>query len=188
MDNTSIVYRLHPGGEDIRQQGFSLIELLIVIMLIGIIGLIVQPQFSSMVSKTRLNEAAGELVSGLQFAANLAVTHQRPFGVKASAVENWFRVFDEQYKLDPNPHHNGDPPVDAYGVVLNPFDKKWYEKDFNTMGNYVGVKIASAPAGDETLFYPDGHSGITDSTYVLECAGKQKTIKIDGFTGRIWVN
>jgi len=46
--------------------------------------------------------------------------YQRPFGLETDAEGNWLRLFDERYKTDPNPHHEGDPPVDAYGVVLNP--------------------------------------------------------------------
>ena len=176
------------GDKNTRQGGFTLIDSLIVIMILGILGMIMIPRFSTVIAETKLNEAAAELVSGLQYAGNLAVIHQRPFGIKADVAGNWFRVFDNQYKTDPAPHHDGDPPVDAYGVVLNTFDKKWYEMDFDTLGNYEGVAITTIPAGDEVHFYPDGHSGETDSIFVLSLTEEQRTIIIDGFTGRITVN
>jgi Tfp pilus assembly protein FimT len=171
-----------------RNKGFTLLDMVLVVMILGILGMIVIPQFHSMVTEARLNEATGELVSGLQYAGSLAVQHQRPFGVKASVAGNWFRVFDDQYKADSNPHYDSDPPVDAYGVVLNPIDKKWYTKDFDTMKTYEGLKITSVPVGDEIYFYPDGHSSSSsDTTFVLTFGGEQRTVTVKWMTGRISV-
>ncbi|MGD8531345.1 MAG: prepilin-type N-terminal cleavage/methylation domain-containing protein, partial [Syntrophobacterales bacterium] len=63
-----------------KNRGFSLLDLLIVLMILGIMGVILAPQLYSMMTEARLNEAAREMVSGLQYAQSLAVTHQRPFG------------------------------------------------------------------------------------------------------------
>ena len=159
-------------------------------MILGVLGTLITPQFNSALTEAKLNEAAAELISGLQYAGSLAVKYQRPFGVKATveASGNWFRVFDDQYKADSSPHHTFDPPVDAYGVVLNPMDKKWYTKDFDTMKTYEGVKITSVPAGEEISFYPDGHSGSSDKTFGLSFGGEQRTITVNGTTGRVSVN
>ena len=170
------------------QQGFTLLDLLIVILILGVLGVIAIPQFHSMVTERKLNEATGELVSGLQYAANLAVKYQRPFGLEADVDGNWFRVFDYQYKDDPTTHHDKEPPVDAYGVVLNPMDKKWYQKDFDDMKTYEGVKITSVPAGGQIRFYPDGHSSFSDNTFILSLGGNETTITVNGTTGRISVN
>ena len=169
-------------------RGFSLLDLLIVIMIIGIIGVLVTPPLHSMIAEARLNEASGELVSGLQYARSLAVTHQRPFGLLADTGGNWFRVFDYRFRNDANTHHGETPPVDTYGVVLNPFDKNWYRVDFDTTQTYEGVSIDSAPSGGMISFYPDGHSSISDSTFVLSYDGDNRTISVDGTTGRITIN
>ena len=173
-----------------ENKGFSLLDLLIAVMIIGIIGVLVTPPIHSTISGARLNEGAGELVSGLQYARSLAVIHQRPFGLLADVGGNWFRVFDYQYRNDGNPHHGGTPPVDAYGVVLNPFDKKWYWVDFDTSQTSEGVSIDAVPVptGGMISFYPDGHSSVSDSTFVLSYGGDSKTISVDGTTGRIKVN
>jgi type II secretory pathway pseudopilin PulG len=169
--------------------GFSLLDLLIVIMILGIVGVFLAPQLHSTLNEARLNEATGELVSGLHYAQSLAVTHQRPFGLTANVAENWFRVFDHKYRTDPNPHHSGTPPVDGYGVVLNPLDKKWYMLDLDTTHPYEGVSIDSAPAsGGLISFYSDGHSAVSNSVFVLVFGGEQRTITVDGTTGRISVN
>ena len=172
----------------LENKGFSLLDLLIALMIIGIIGVMVSPPIHSMINGARLKEATGELVSGLQYARSLAVTHQRPFGILADVDGNWFRVFDYQYRNDPNPHHDETPPVDAYGVILNPFDKKWYSLDFDTIQTYEGVSIDSAPTGGMISFYPDGHSSSSDSVFILSKGGDSRTISVDGTTGRISVN
>ena len=64
-----------------ENKGFSLLDLLIVIMILGILGVFLAPQLHSTLNEARLNEATGELVSGLHYAQSLAVTHQRPFGL-----------------------------------------------------------------------------------------------------------
>jgi hypothetical protein len=148
--------------------------------------MIITPQLHSMISQAKLNEAAGELASGLEYARSLAVVYQKPFGLRVDG--NRFRVFDNTYKADPNPHPAALPPVDAYGVVLNPIDKKWYVGDFDTLKNYEGVSIGSAPAGGEVRFYPDGHCSdpaASDNAFVLNYAGNQRTVTVDGTTGRI---
>lgn len=156
-------------------------------MILGILVVLVTPQLHSMVTTERLNEATGELVSGLQYARNLAVTHQRPFGLMADVNENWFRVFDYQYMGDASPHHNETPPVDAYGVVLSPVDKTWYIIDFDTSKTHEGVKLSSVPGGGVISFYPDGHSLSSDSVFVLAFGEDQRTVTVDGMTGQISV-
>ena len=172
-----------------ENKGFSLLDLLIVLMILGILGVFVAPQLHSTLNEARLNEATGELVSGLHYAQSLAVTHQRPFGLAANVAENWFRVFDHKYRTDASPHHSETPPVDGYGVVLNPVDKNWYMLDFDSTPRYEGVSIDSAPAsGGMISFYPAGHSAVSDSVFVLGFEGEQRTITVDGTTGKISVN
>jgi len=165
--------------------GFTLFDLLIVVLILGIIGTVTTPHFKGIITETKLNEATTELVSGLQYAQNLAVEYQRPFGLKADVPANWFRVFDDQYKVDPNPHHGSDPPADAYGVVLNPLSKTWYVTTYDSI--YQGVKISAVPTGGEIRFYPDGHSAAADNTFSISLATAQRTITVNGITGRISV-
>lgn len=170
-----------------KNRGFSLLDLLIVLMILGIMGVILAPQLYSMMTEARLNEAAREMVSGLQYAQSLAVTHQRPFGLKADVDGNWFRIFDYQHRDDSNPYHDETPPVDGYGVVINPLDKNWYIVDLDTSHTYEGVNLNAAPTDGTISFYPDGHSSSDDSSFVLTYGGDTRTITVDGTTGKIRV-
>jgi len=172
---------------DPQNSGFTLIDMILVVMIIGIVGMIAIPQFHSMITEAKLNAAAGELVAALEYARSLAVEYQKPFGLAVTA--NRIRVYDDGRKTNPAPDHEALPPVDAFGVVLNPADKKWYIKDFDTMTDYEGVAIDSAPAGGEIRFFPDGHCSDPagpGNTFVVSYGGYQKTITVNGTTG--WVS
>ena len=166
-----------------RQRGFTLLDSLIVIVILGIIGMIMIPQFQGMVQETILSEAAAEIVSGMQYAGNLAVRYRRPFGFKAVAADRRFKIYNNFYKDDASAHTDQDPPVTAYGVVLNPLDKSWYIRNFADMENYRAVTFTDATI----VFYPDGHSDSLDTTVTVSLGSRQKTIKVDGMTGRISV-
>jgi len=166
-----------------KQRGFTLLDSLIVIVILGIIGMIIIPQFQGLIQETRLTEAAAEIVSGMQYAGNLAVRYRRPFGFQADAAGHWFKIYEYRYATDPAAHTGGadDPKVTAYGVVLNPLDKSWYIRNFADMENYRSVTFTDATI----VFYPDGHSASSDTTVTVGLGSRQKTITIDGTTGRI---
>ncbi len=163
--------------------GFTLLDTLIVIVILAILGMIAIPQLQGVVMETRLNEAAAELVSGMQYAGNLAVRYRRPFGFQADAAGHWFKIYDNRYAADATAHTTDDPPVTANGVVLNPLDKSWYIHDFDDMENYRAVTFTGA----QIVFYPDGHSAASNTTVTVSLGGSQRTITVDGATGRISV-
>jgi len=169
------------GGE--RPRGFTLLDNLIVIAILGILGTIAIPQYQGMIRETRLNEAAQDLVSGIQYAGSLAVRYRRPFGFKADAAGRWFKVYDNRYAVDSAAHTAADPPVTAYGVVLNPIEKNWYLRDFDDMENYRQVAFTNA----QIVFYPDGHSSAANTTVTVSLGDSQRVLTIDGATGRISV-
>lgn len=172
-----------------KYKGFTLLDLLIVILILGIVGTIATPLFSSLTAETKLNGATGELVAGLQYAANLAIRHRRPFGLMADARDNWFKIYDTSPYPDSISHARpfNDPPVDENDVVIDPVSKSWYEKDFDTLSAYSGVQILRVPASGEVRFYPDGHTALTDSIIIISYGSNQRTITISGLTGRISV-
>lgn len=193
-----------------KEKGFSLIEMSIVIVIIGITAMIAMPQLHSMMTESKLNGAVGEMVVALEYAGSLAIEYQRPFQVKAFTTNytnnkaNQFLVKDDRYESDTSAHLDSDPQVYTYGRVYNPFDKKPYIIDFDDLqsslvgvvtpkGEYDGVIITDVPGGGSSgkiHFYPDGHCSDpagSANTIVLSYAGDQKTITVDAITGRIEV-
>ena len=173
--------------------GFTLLDTLLVLLIIGILAMATLPRFSAMVSEAKLNGAATELVSALEYAKSLAVRYQKPFDVRAyrhdysDSKANQFVVLDAQYSGDTGMHLDVTPPVYTYGRVFNPFDKQPYIIDFNDIPaalvgvitpkrQYEGVDIVSVPGGGTdgiVQFYPDGHCSDPAgpaNTYVLSYA------------------
>jgi Tfp pilus assembly protein FimT len=174
-----------------RRSGFTLLDSLIVIVILGIIGMIIIPEFQGLIQETRLSEAAAEIVSGLQYAGNLAVLYRRPFGFQAdtTGTSRLFKIYDNRTDTavctDQVPD---DPPINADCVVLNPLDKDWYIKDFAAMENYRAVTFDIKRDGASIrsiVFYPDGHSDSSDTTVTVDLSGRLKAITVDGTTGRI---
>ena len=171
-----------------NRRGFTLIDLLVVIMILGILGMITMPQIGAVVSEVKLKAATGETVLALQYARNLAVKYQRTFAVLVRPEDNAFQAIDYRYKDDTLAHTEDDPPVRANGVLFHPLQKHDYVRDFDEMGEYEGVTITSPPGDYYIRFYPDGHSSDTDSTISLGLDEDQRTITVDAVTGNISIN
>ena len=190
------------------QRGFSLIDLLIVLLIIGVIGTILAPQLHSILNEAKLNGAASELISAMEYTKSLAIKYQRRFMFRAYRYDhtddkaNGFVVKDTISTLDNAIHLDADPPLFYYKRVFHPIDKKPYFIDFDRVAaafegiiepkyEYEGVKIQSVPDGGtykSLFFYPDGHSSDTDSSFILDLNGEQRTITVDGITGNIAVH
>lgn len=168
--------------------GFTLVELLIVLVVLAIVCLLAAPQFASIVNDRKLDGAAAELVVGLQYAGHLAVAYRRPFGVTFDTGRNQFAVFDARYRTNTATFHDADPPVDSLGVLVSPFDRRPYVVDLGAASSFQGVALTAAPQGGEIRFYPDGHSTAQDSVFVLTRGNRQRTVTVNAQTGFIAVN
>lgn len=166
-----------PEEVAVDRHGIILLDLLIVTVILGILAVAALPLISTFLADNKLNGSATEVLSGLQYAANLAVRYQRPFDFETGFASNAFRIRDSA-----NPAPN-DPPVDVNRVILNPYDKGWYARDFSAIDVYQGVQLS----GNTVRFYPDGHSGSSDSEFVVALGDRSRTIRVDGMTGRITV-
>ena len=171
----------------LKKGGFTLIDLLIVSMILGILGMIIAPQFHGVISERKLNGAAEKVICAMQYAQNLSVSYQRVFYFMAKETDNSFQVGDYRYKDDSNPHVEADPPVLKKGIVYHPLTKGEYDIDFDALSEFEGIQLTAAPADNYIYFYPDGHSSETQSTIMLRLGNKQRSIIVDGITGRITV-
>jgi len=184
-------------------RGFTLLDLIIVVMILGVMSMLILPQIGSMANQSKLDSAAWELVSAFQYAQTMAIEYQRPFQVKVfrASSRNQFSVKDHQSESDASAYPGSDPPLYTYGRIYHPVDKKPYIIDFDdvesgvagevsTREEFRGVTIDSVPGGGddaEIVFYPDGHSGNSDSEAVVSLGSETRTITVDGFTGKVTV-
>jgi len=64
-----------------RKSGFTLIEMLLVIIIIGIITAIAAPQFAKSMKGNRLRTAARSVIGAGRYARSMAVIHQRSMAI-----------------------------------------------------------------------------------------------------------
>ncbi|QPS10101.1 GspH/FimT family pseudopilin [Delftia acidovorans] len=71
-----------------RHQGFTMIELMVVVALVAVLAALAAPSFTTQIANQRVNTAAQELQSLLQFARSQAV-HQRTESNFTGAGQTW---------------------------------------------------------------------------------------------------
>jgi len=173
---------------NLNQNGFTIIELLTIVMILGILAMAGVPALNSVLGDSKLSSAGRIMVSGIEYTANLSIRYKRPFQFEADVNTNSFQIKDTAPYPDATPSTirlNNLPPVNDDDIIFNTLSGTWYVVDFATTGNFDGVSIDSGPAA--LTFYPDGHSTYADSLYVLSFGQRSNTITVNGISGRISV-
>ena len=76
--------------------GFTLLELLVVMVIIGLVVTLVPPLFSSAVPGARLKGAARDLAVGLRYARSQAITHNTEMAVRLNLEPPAYTIGGEQ--------------------------------------------------------------------------------------------
>jgi prepilin-type N-terminal cleavage/methylation domain-containing protein len=171
-------------------QGFSFIELMIIIIILGIIAAVAIPNFSSS-DPAKLDNAANEVKAAILFAQAEAIRTKIPYGIIIDAANDRLRV----YSL---------PAATPVYNVYHPIDKKLYDLQLKTDAYISGVDLISAAFSFAGSFssstnlefnsdgYPKFTSGgadylLTSSSIILSYHDKQSTVVVAPITGRVTV-
>ncbi len=184
-------HQITPSGSDLdlagiqvhKAKGFTLVELMISMMIIGIIGMAGFSLVSTWALDQRLSRACQVLVSGIEHTRSLARRYQRPFNLTLSTVDNGFTIVDTI--PDPNAEPPQPPPVNADGVVLHPLSNRWYIIDFNTLPGLENTTLLSGPP--DLIFDGVGNTTLADVDYVLAAGGQNRTVRVSAINGRVTV-
>lgn len=150
---------------------FTLLELVIVILIIGIITAVAQPRFASALSNYRVEAAANRLAADLGYASSMARVSSRPVIVRFYADGDGSLHY---YRFDglADPHVPGRPsdpdqPSTWYTVWLNeePYDSQWVEMPAMIEFDIYGL--------------PD-----RDAQWVIRCGSRQRTVSCVRSTGK----
>ena len=138
-----------------RRTGFSLIELLIVIVILGIVAKVTIPMFFSMSDEQKLEQAASDIIQALRFARSEAMR-------RGTCIE---AIIEPDGTLQPSGFPNklelvmwslcGNIPRSGTRMdVFNPLDKKLYVFYNGKTPNTGGVTTQSVSVLPLTIGYP----------------------------------
>jgi type IV fimbrial biogenesis protein FimT len=142
-----------------QEQGWSLIELLIVLAIMGIMAVLAGPSYQSIVARGQAHSATIEIASELRLARQLAMARRERLRV----------IFDREGRTITLRR------ADAEGIlhVYRYADK--------------GVVVEEPTAGPELLFHPSGRSVTPTTIRVRDSQGRETTFTVS-ITGRVSVS
>ncbi len=140
-----------------RGAGFTLLELLVVLVIMGLVAALTLPTFGSGVSTTALKSAARDVAAGLRLARGQAITQRVESTLELDVAGRAFRV-------PPDPRVHALPP----GI-----DLKLFTAQRDLVNDQVGA----------VRFYPDG--GSNGGRITLASGERKYEVDIDWLTGRI---
>ena len=165
-----------------NRRGFTLVELVIVIVVIGILSFVTTAAITTVIKSIQLNSAADKLVSDIRYAHTMANVTATWYGVSFEVNPvNRYSIFTTNTTgtidtIVNNPAKNGT----AFTINL--------KSDYNVL--ISGVTIEGG--GKKILFQPLGtpymstSSIISSESVVTLYLGATKTIRITRNTGRIY--
>jgi Tfp pilus assembly protein FimT len=142
------------------QKGFTLVEILIIFVLIGIISSIAVPNVFTMMKSYRLKSAVNELASTIQQARMTAISQNANCVLTFNSANQTYSVFSD----------NGDG-----GGILNDGVQNGTEstiKTVNMLNSYKGDVSLGAPSfGTTTSFNSQGMCSLSGSVSLQNCLG-----------------
>jgi prepilin-type N-terminal cleavage/methylation domain-containing protein len=149
--------------------GFTFLELVIVILILGIITMMALPAMNDFFTEEALNGAADAVVAAIYYARSAAITTNADHGVVFSSTSNSFRVMRAL----------GTPSEESYVTVEHPAAKRDYEVSFDDGPIGKGVDLCSAQFG-ETSYVRFNNLGtpLVTGFVLLEYGGKSRTIEV----------
>ena len=177
-----------------RTSGFTYVELMIVLLLLGIVAMLGSPALNTAMGDARLSGAAQEVVNALEFAQLTAMTTGQKTRVVIGAPQD--RIAVRQYKTNADLFNGGDELVDndvesgTFELMGYPMNKGIdYEIDFPDESRFRGVDITASDfnVGDPVIFDTLGAPS-KGGTVTLAMGGRQMVVSLDALTGKVTVS
>jgi prepilin-type N-terminal cleavage/methylation domain-containing protein len=174
--------------------GFTLVELLIVILILGIIAMVAWPTRITLLEESRLSGAASDVVTALEFAQLNALSSGRQTQVKIDVGNDKIAV--SEFKP-----HDGiweeNPQISETIVESGSFEIM--EHPLNPGSDYTiylgdqamfgGVDITAETFGGGDIVTYDAQGAPSDGgTVTLGYGSGQRVVTLDGLTGKVTVS
>ncbi|MEC7583386.1 MAG: GspH/FimT family pseudopilin [Planctomycetota bacterium] len=164
--------------DDRRCSGFTIIEVMIVVLIMGMIAAIVIPNLGMFVPEARLNSAAQQLVSNIDFARSEA-------RIQGKRVTLEFDLENERwrYVLPPEEQLTSDQDVQTLETNYLAWQELEEDVEFESAGNATNGLVR-----DKIFQMVFDENGFTsDQSIILQLASDPQmtwTVQIHGLTGR----
>jgi len=174
-----------------RRNGFTLFELLIVLLIVSIFTMLGWPALNAVMGDYRLEAAAEEIVNALEFAQLTAVAGQQTQVTISAATET---IDVKQFKPTANllsgagSYTAAEVEGGGYAYVEDPMNKgKDYTIPFPGDSRFSGVDITTSSFGSPVTFNSTGTPS-TGGTVTLTFSGRQKVVTLNALTGGVSVS
>ncbi len=151
----------------VRQTGFTLLELVVVLVLLGIIAVLVAPGVGGSLDNAKLKAAGRELLAALRVQRSEAIAQGRIITLRFSGDESIYRIDGESVRL-----------AEGLSVVYQAASGPAIEG----VQSSASLNAALPGTGNNNLvFYPDGSS--SGALLQLRLGEGLRYIRIDWLTG-----
>ncbi len=177
-----------------RTAGFTYVELLIVLLLMGIFAMLGLPALNGAMGEARLSGAAQEVVNALEFAQLTAMTSGRKTRVVIGAPQD--RIAVRQFNIIADLFNGGNtlaaPVVEngTFDLMGNPMNKGTnYVIDFPDGSRFQGVDIAASDFNvEDSVIFDTLGAPSKGGTVTLVLGDRQMVVTLDALTGKVTVS
>ena len=174
--------------------GFTLVEVVIVTLLLGIIAMLGLPTLNSAMVDSRLSAAVEETVNALQYAQLTSMTSGRETRVVIGAPED--RIAVRQYRTTADLFGGGDELVagdvegGVYELMQYPLKKGTdYVIILPDESRFSGVDISASDFNVEApVFFDTLGAPSKGGTVTLALGDRQMVVTLDALTGKVTVS
>ena len=163
--------RFSPRG---RQTGFTLLELIVVLVLLGIIAVLVAPGLGGSLENAKLKTASRELLAALRVQRSEAIAQGRIITLRFTSDESNYRIDGEPVRL-----------AEGLSVVYQAATGAVSQGVQGSGVQGPGVQGEPLPVtgNNDLAFYPDGSS--SGALLQLRLGDGLRYIRIDWLTGAV---
>jgi len=173
------------------QAGYTLIELLIVMLLLGIMVMAAVPVLNSGLDDARLSGAAEEVVTALEFAQMTAATSGSRTRVTIDAALDTIVVERVSISIDPlgseSELHEDDVEGRGFALMERPMNRGVdYSISLSDESRFKGIDITTAAFGSGNFVVFDTLGAPSDGGMItLAMSNRQIVVALDSLAGKV---
>ncbi len=158
-------------------KGFTLIETVIILSIIGILAMIAAPNIANSLHELYLNNAVQKINADIRYIRELAISRHDVYGIEFDDEDNSYRLYQwdgVNKNTITDPHKGGDMIV-----------------DFDTIAAFNGVALGESSTTDVTIdafgvpFDENNLALGSPATVILHNGSLTKTVQIRNETGYV---